>query len=161
MYLFSQSIQSSAQILMVSADGDLHLPLMQAGYGVIPATSGVEALAKFQMYEVDLVVLDITLPQMDGFAVCQQLRQHSNVPIILLTPNDADAIVRGLDMGADDAVHYPVSSLELMARIEALCRRLNSLAGVVHAPSELGMEKKVVAPTDFVYPAYWVGQVAQ
>lgn len=99
--------------------------LEQEGYMVQTATSGRSALFIFRDFQPDLVVLDIMLPEIDGLEVLRQLRQTSDVYIIMLTAkaDEADKVI-GLGMGADDYVTKPFSPRELVARIKALLRRL-------------------------------------
>jgi DNA-binding response OmpR family regulator len=99
----------------------LHL----AGYRVICAEDGEAALALFHQEQPDLVVLDVMLPKLDGFAVCRRLRAESCVPIIFLSALDAIAErVAGLDLGADDYLPKPFSPKELEARIATILRRV-------------------------------------
>lgn len=91
---------------------------------VTTATGGAEALAAFAERPADLVVLDVNMPPPDGYAVCQQLRELSDVPILMLTVRDSIADkVRGFDLGVDDYLTKPFDHLELMARMRALMRR--------------------------------------
>ena len=105
--------------------------LKRPGYEVVEAGSGEEALQKFQEYkgDVDIALLDIMLPGMDGFAVCKELRQKSSsMGIIILTARTQEMEkVGGLMMGADDYVTKPFSPSELMARVDALYRRVLAL----------------------------------
>ncbi|NLG86914.1 MAG: response regulator transcription factor [Firmicutes bacterium] len=105
----------------------LEFNLKKDGYQVELAFDGEQALAKAQSFQPDLVVLDIMLPKLDGWQVCQRLRQHSTVPIIMLTAKDEETDkVLGLELGADDYVTKPFSPRELLARIRALLRRVQS-----------------------------------
>ena len=91
---------------------------------VIAAGTGQEALAAIEGQAPDLVLLDIMLPDIDGFEVCEEVRRFSDVPIIMLTARDAEVErVRGLEMGADDYITKPFSHLELLARSRAVLRR--------------------------------------
>jgi DNA-binding response OmpR family regulator len=91
---------------------------------VIAAATGQEALAAIEGQAPDLVLLDIMLPDIDGFEVCEEVRRFSDVPIIMLTARDAEVErVRGLEMGADDYITKPFSHLELLARSRAVLRR--------------------------------------
>jgi DNA-binding response OmpR family regulator len=102
----------------------LAFPLHQEGYEVIAATTGQEALDRFRENEFDLVVLDIMLPQVDGFEVCRQLRAKSSVPIIMLTAKaDEFDKVLGLELGADDYITKPFSMREFRSRVKAVLRR--------------------------------------
>ena len=101
------------------------LYLTRDGYGVLTAYDGIEALRLARESGPDLIVLDLMLPDMDGFEVCRVLRQESDVPIIMLTARstDQDKLV-GLGLGADDYVTKPFSPKELAARVQAVLRRL-------------------------------------
>lgn len=98
--------------------------LSRDGYTVITAADGEEALAKFAEAEPDLVVLDLMLPKVDGFEVCQQIRKTSAVPVIILSArgNEIDKIV-GFRVGADDYMTKPFSPSELVLRVQAVLRR--------------------------------------
>jgi DNA-binding response OmpR family regulator len=102
----------------------LTFPLERDGYTVVQASDGAEALARFGDQPVDLVVLDIMLPKLDGLEVCKQLRARSSVPIIMLTARDdeLDKVV-GLELGADDYITKPFSIREFRSRVRALLRR--------------------------------------
>lgn len=110
--------------------------LKLAGYNVQEAENGHVALQLLHDHEPDLVLLDLRLPELDGFEVCQRIRRLSPLPIIVLTALNTEMdIIRALDMGADDYVIKPFSSEELMARIRALLRR--SHASLVSADEPL------------------------
>ncbi len=101
--------------------------LTSEGYEAIVANDGEEGLRKFQASNPDLVVLDVTMPEMDGFEVCRRIRILSSVPVIMLTAQGAeDSIVKGLDMGADDYVTKPFQLKPFMARVRANLRRANA-----------------------------------
>jgi two-component system, OmpR family, KDP operon response regulator KdpE len=96
---------------------------------VTTAASGAEALAAFAERQVDLVILDVNMPPPDGYAVCQQIRERSDVPILMLTVRDSIVDkMRGFDLGVDDYLTKPFDHLELMARMRALMRRATSRA---------------------------------
>src|SRR5207302_9621211 len=110
----------------------LTYPLEQEGFRVLQARDGEEALQRFESEHVDLVVLDLMLPKLDGLEVCRRLRTHSAVPIIMLTARDdeLDKVV-GLELGADDYITKPFSIREFRSRVRALLRRasLNATGG--------------------------------
>ncbi len=93
-------------------------------YEVLPASDGVLALEQVEAHSPDLVLLDVMMPRMDGFTVCQRIREFSTVPIIIVTARGQDQDkVRGLDLGADDYLTKPFSVDELLARVRAVLRR--------------------------------------
>ena len=102
----------------------LAFPLEKDGYTVVQAADGEEALRRFDAGPVDLVVLDIMLPRLDGLEVCKRLRATSTVPIIMLTARDdeLDKVI-GLELGADDYITKPFSIREFRSRVRALLRR--------------------------------------
>jgi DNA-binding response OmpR family regulator len=98
--------------------------LERDGYKVVWARSGADGLAELSRHAVRLVVLDIGLPDINGFEVCRQIRSRSSVPILMLTARDDEIDrVAGLEVGADDYVSKPFSPRELVARIKAILRR--------------------------------------
>lgn len=120
--------QTAKRILVVDDEVALNqlvsTNLMLEGYDVLAAYDGAEALRIMQADEPDLVVLDVMMPDMDGFEVLQQIRSFSTVPVIMLTARIRIADkVKGLTSGADDYVAKPFSMEELLARIEAVLRR--------------------------------------
>jgi DNA-binding response OmpR family regulator len=102
----------------------LAYPLRKEGYEVVAATTGPEALERFREGKFDLVVLDLMLPQLDGFDVCRELRAKSTVPIIMLTAKaeEFDKVL-GLELGADDYITKPFSLREFRSRVRAVLRR--------------------------------------
>ena len=102
----------------------LTYPLERDGYRVVPARDGEEALRRFGEEEIDLVVLDIMLPKLDGLEVCKRLRAQSTVPIIMLTARDDELDkVLGLELGADDYITKPFLIREFRSRVKAVLRR--------------------------------------
>jgi DNA-binding response OmpR family regulator len=102
--------------------------LKEFGFGVVSATHPAKGLKKLKQAAPDLVILDIMLPEMDGFEVCRTIRQTSNVPIIMLTARGeiTDKVV-GLELGADDYLAKPFEPRELVARIQSVLRRTRLL----------------------------------
>ncbi|WP_071396353.1 response regulator transcription factor [Bacillus tuaregi] len=95
--------------------------LLNAGYRVLEAADGKEALARFEEEEIQLIILDIMLPELDGWTVCRRIRKKSNVPIIMLTARvDEDDTILGFELGADDYVTKPYSPAILLARAKRL-----------------------------------------
>jgi DNA-binding response OmpR family regulator len=106
--------------------------LRREGFEVSKVYDGEAALQQWLEKQPDLIVLDVNLPKLDGFAVCQQIRQQDDTPILLLTVRDEeDDIVRGLELGADDYITKPFSPRQLVARAQAVLRR----AGKKPAPA--------------------------
>jgi DNA-binding response OmpR family regulator len=121
-------VPDSSTILLVDDEDSvqklLSYPLERDGFRVLGAKDGEEALAKFAAESVDLVVLDLMLPKLDGLEVCKRLRAQSTVPIIMLTARDDELDkVLGLELGADDYITKPFSIREFRSRVRALLRR--------------------------------------
>jgi len=128
-----QNVPDAAPTILLVDDEDsvrtiLAFPLERDGYTVVQAADGEEALRLFDTTQVDLVVLDIMLPKLDGLEVCKRLRTTSNVPIIMLTARDdeLDKVI-GLELGADDYITKPFSIREFRSRVRALLRRARSV----------------------------------
>ncbi len=121
----------SATILLVDDEESLQklltFPLERDGFRVVPAHDGEEALDRFASERVDLVVLDVMLPKLDGLEVCRRLRATSSVPILMLTARDDELDkVLGLELGADDYMTKPFSVREFRSRVRALLRRASA-----------------------------------
>lgn len=118
-----------ARILVVDDEATLvetlGYNLRREGHEVITASTGLEALEKARALVPNLIILDIMLPEMDGFEVCRRLRQEIDTPILMLTARDEeiDKVV-GLELGADDYLTKPFSLRELLARVKATLRRV-------------------------------------
>ncbi len=111
------------------------------GYDVIEADNGLQALEKVRDEMPDLVLLDVAMPELDGFETLEHIRESSSVPVIMLTvKNDEEDRIRGLDLGADDYITKPFSPRELLSRIRAVLRRVE--------PSKAGGEEPLVIDED-------------
>ncbi|PMQ01601.1 MAG: DNA-binding response regulator [Dictyoglomus sp. NZ13-RE01] len=141
------------KILLVEDDkgivNSLSLLLTKEGYQVETAYTGNEALQKFRSFEPDLILLDLLLPEKDGWEVCKEIRQVSDVPIIMLTAKDEEVDkVIGLKLGADDYITKPFGAKELLARIEAVLRRYQSnilkTEKIEVYPFEMDLNKRTV-----------------
>src|SRR5512137_1763408 len=115
--------------ILIVDDEPRYLRLLEAnlrteGYEVATAQDGLQALEVFSSQPIDLVLLDVMMPRLDGFGTCQRLREFTNVPIVILTARGEEQDrVRGLDLGADDYLVKPFSATELLARVRAVLRR--------------------------------------
>lgn len=128
------------RILLVEDEESYRDPLAylltREGYDVTSAATGPEALEEFARTGADLVLLDLMLPGLSGTEVCRQIRQRSDVPVIMLTAKDGeiDKVV-GLELGADDYVTKPYSSRELIARVRAVLRRRSTTSAPAGDPA--------------------------
>jgi DNA-binding response OmpR family regulator len=125
---------AAPRILVVDDDENilrlLQYGLQNEGFTVIASSSGQEGLKKLYEYQPDLVILDIMMPGMDGWTVCERIREVSDVPTIMVTAKGHDDdIIRGLELGADDYVVKPVRMPVLVARVRACLRRAEGANG--------------------------------
>lgn len=150
-------MDKSKTVILIAED-EVHIRnalrrnLIKAGYSVVLAADGEETLNQFRTYAIDLVVLDVLMPKLDGFQVCQLIRQESDVPIIMATVlgNPSDRVT-GLDLGANDYIVKPFSSRELIARIRSILRRLSPESR--ERPVSRGNDLEVIAVGNLVlYP---------
>ncbi|NHN32728.1 response regulator transcription factor [Paenibacillus agricola] len=98
--------------------------LQRAGFDIIEAADGAEALLKLETAKADLVILDIMMPNMDGWELCRELREHYNMPLLMLTAKGETVNkVKGFELGTDDYLVKPFEPAELVARVKALLKR--------------------------------------
>jgi two-component system sensor histidine kinase/response regulator len=128
------SEERNQKILVVDDSADslrlLQVTLKLKGYNAIIANSGAEALVKIAESPPDLVLLDVVMPDMDGYEVTRQIKHNSNlpfIPILLVTGSEKSSVVKGLDAGADEFICKPVDKKELLARVRALLRLKHSM----------------------------------
>ena len=138
----------SKRALVVEDDANiaelLRLYLQKDGFDVMIASDGIKAEADFDLFQPDVVLLDIMLPGKDGFEICRDIRKKSTTPIIMLTAKgETTDKVAGLEMGADDYVTKPFEVKELMARIHAVMRRADG-EGLQPPERKLTFDKLVI-----------------
>jgi two-component system OmpR family response regulator len=132
-----------ANILVADDDGHIRevvrFALEKVGHHVLEARDGAEALRLLRQEGVDVVVLDIVMPEVDGLEVCRKIREHSQIPILFLSSRDEELDrILGLELGADDYVTKPFSPRELVARVKALLRRASAPAEPADPPLRRG-----------------------
>ena len=130
------------KILVVEDDFDiqelLQNFLQEAGYDVTIANDGVEALSIYASNQFDLILLDIMLPKIDGFSVCELIREQSQIPIIMLTAlSGEEEQIRGFDLQVDDYITKPFNFLELIARVKSNLRRYTKFSSFQQTKDEL------------------------
>ena len=130
--MIQKSTSNKEKVLVVDDEASirriLDTRLSMIGYVVITACDGEEALSLFKKEDPNLVILDVMMPKLDGYGVCQEIRKNSDVPIIMLTAlGDVADRITGLELGADDYVIKPFSPKELEARIRSVFRRTEKL----------------------------------
>jgi two-component system KDP operon response regulator KdpE len=122
----------------------IHLNLDHDGYEVIEATSGTEALELLRDRMPDLILLDVMMPDMDGFETLQLLREISTVPVIMLTAKgEEEDRIRGLELGADDYITKPFSPREMVSRVRAVIRRTETPSAPTREPIEVDDRLKI------------------
>jgi two-component system OmpR family response regulator len=132
------------------ADDDPHIRelvrvfLQNEGFDIVEAANGVEALAKLETVKVDLIILDIMMPQMDGWQLCQELREHDErLPLLMLTAkSETSQKIKGFQLGTDDYLVKPFEPLELVVRVKALLRRYQIATSQTVQIGELLMDRK-------------------
>ena len=131
----------------------IRLNLEHDGFEVSVAFNGKEALDKVREDLPDLVLLDVMMPELDGFEVLRMLREFSDVPVIMLTARSTEEdIVRGLELGADDYITKPFSPRVLVSRVKAVLRRVEAVRGSMHGVIEVDDRLKI----DFDRREVWV-----
>jgi len=137
----------------------IRLNLEHDGFQVISAYNGKEAIEQVRSALPNLILLDVMLPDIDGFQVLQKIRQFSSVPVIMLTAKgEEEDRVRGLEWGADDYVTKPFSPRELVSRVRAVLRRIESTEG--SAPTVIEVDERL--KLDFKRREIWVdGELIQ
>lgn len=146
----SEPDYSGMRILVVDDEQHMvdliRMNLELEGFQVLEASNGVDALDQVRKHIPDLIILDIMMPQLDGFEVLKMLREFSSVPVIMLTAKgEEEDKVRGLELGADDYVTKPFGARELVSRVKAVLRRTESLT----EPSESVIEVDDRLSVDF------------
>lgn len=131
------------QLLLVDDDARvrraLRMALEDEGFRISEAADGAQCLSAIHEYVPDVVLLDVMLPDRDGFSVCREIRKRSDVPVIMVTARtDSHDVVAGLEAGADDYVTKPLVSKTLAARIRALLRRVEPRAEHHHESLRVG-----------------------
>ncbi|CAN7186273.1 response regulator transcription factor [Paenibacillus sp. LjRoot56] len=117
--------------------------MMNEGFDVVEAEDGVEALKKLQTVQVDMVILDVMMPNMDGWKLCEELREHYDLPILMLTAKGETAQkVKGFELGADDYLTKPFEPLELAMRVRALLKRYKIASSQTIQAGDLSMNRK-------------------
>ncbi len=150
-----------AKRILIVDDEPRYLRLLEAnlrteGYEVVTASDGVQAVDVFSNQPIDLVLMDVMMPKLDGFGATQRIREFSNTPIIILTAKgDEQDRVRGLDLGADDYLVKPFSATELLARVRAVLRRAQPV-------TEMGGQSRFFThgnlKIDFARAEIWKGE---
>jgi two-component system KDP operon response regulator KdpE len=131
----------------------IRMNLEHDGFQVLEAVRGQEGLDKLREELPDLILLDVMLPDIDGFEVLRRVRDVSDIPVVMLTAKgEEDDRVRGLELGADDYVTKPFSPRELVSRVRAVLRRSESLRGDTHSLIEVDDRLKI----DFDRREIWV-----
>ena len=123
--------------------------LEKEGYSVVAAYNGKEALKALQNQQVQLIILDIMMPEMDGIQALLKLREYSSIPVILLSAKSEDADkIKGLNVGADDYITKPFNPLELLARVKSQHRRNTQLGGMAESGGSLLINGGITMDTE-------------
>jgi two-component system response regulator MtrA len=129
----ARSSEEPQQRRILIADDDpniarfIQITLEDPRYEVVAVENGLEAIKSFEEGDFDVVILDVMMPYVDGFQACERIREHSDVPIVILTSRDGtDDVVHGFELGADDYITKPFKIAELIARLESILRRVET-----------------------------------
>jgi two-component system OmpR family response regulator len=141
-----------SKILIVDDDPHIReltrVSLKNEGYDIIEASDGVETLSKLESIRVDLVVLDIMMPNMDGWELCRQLKEFYDLPVLMLTARgETSQKLKGFELGTDDYLVKPFEPLELAARVKALLKRYRIATSQSIQIGELHMDRKTFEVT--------------
>lgn len=136
-----------SKILVVDDDPNIRelvgVFLSEEGFDIYEASDGVEALAKLETIRVDMVILDVMMPNMDGWELCSELRKYYDFPLLMLTVNgETSQKVKGFQLGTDDYLVKPFDPLELVVRVKALLKRYQISASKTIRIGELFMNQK-------------------
>lgn len=132
---------SGGTILLVDDEKEivdlLEIYIKNEGFNVLKANNGLEALKLLEAHDIDLIILDVMMPEMDGLEACMKIREEKQMPIIMLSAKTQDIDkITGLSIGADDYVTKPFSPLEILARIRSQLRRYRQLNVAPHSKDE-------------------------
>ena len=117
--------------------------LQQEGFDIHEAADGEEALARLESVKADLIILDIMMPNMDGWQLCRELREHFDMPLLMLTAmGETPQKIKGFQLGTDDYLVKPFEPLELVARVKALLRRYRIAASQTVQIGEVTLDRK-------------------
>ncbi|WP_326512029.1 response regulator transcription factor [Clostridium intestinale] len=123
--------------------------LKNEGFDILEASDGVEALVEIQKEKVNIAVIDIMMPNMDGWDLCKEIRKYYDIPILMLTAKgDITQKVKGFELGTDDYMVKPFEPLELVARVKALLKRYLITASEIIEVGELSINHKTYEVTD-------------
>ncbi|MBQ4899871.1 response regulator transcription factor [Paenibacillus sp. Marseille-P2973] len=140
---------TGSTILMVDDEAEI-IKLMSIyfkneGFKLLQASNGLEALEILRSHPVDLIVLDLMMPQMDGLEACMKIRESNHIPIIILSAKSQDIDkISGLSIGADDYVTKPFNPLELIARVKSQLRRMNLCSSIPANVNEIYIDNIVI-----------------
>lgn len=141
-----------AKLLIVDDDDHIRELLMvlfeKEGFDIYEAANGVQALALLETVKVDMVILDIMMPMMDGWELCQAIRQFADIPILMLTAKgETLQKVKGFELGADDYLVKPFEPMELIARVKALLKRYRITASQTVQAGNVHLDRKTYTIT--------------